>query len=306
MLGLVSATDLAAILDDPELRIADVRWSLADPAAGAAYAEAHLPGAVFVDLDTVLTAPAGPGAIPSRTRTPSSPPSAPWASTASTASWPTTTPAGRSRPACGGCSTSSVTPGSPSSMRDRCVAQHRPAADGRLPAYPAGTAWPAPPRDLAADHSPARSSRRASEHSSPLDARAPERYRGEVEPIDPIAGHIPKAVSAPTSTFLAADGRFLDRHALQERFAELGAGPGRPVAVACGSGVNACQLALARRARRPPRPPPLPRLLLGPGVARGCPSRPDRSRARYPAADPGLPGTTGPTGRPRRAGSERR
>jgi thiosulfate/3-mercaptopyruvate sulfurtransferase len=63
--SLISAAELAALLDDPDQRIADVRWSLAAPAAGrAAYAEAHLPGAVFVDLDTVLTAPVGPGRHP--------------------------------------------------------------------------------------------------------------------------------------------------------------------------------------------------------------------------------------------------
>jgi len=60
--SLVSAADLVAHLHGPDLRIADVRWSLAAPAAErAAYAEANLPGAVFVDLDTVLTAPTGPG-----------------------------------------------------------------------------------------------------------------------------------------------------------------------------------------------------------------------------------------------------
>jgi thiosulfate/3-mercaptopyruvate sulfurtransferase len=88
-----------------------------------------------------------------------------------------------------------------------------------------------------------------------LDARAPERYRGEIEPIDPVAGHIPTAVNAPTATFLEADGRFLPAEALAARFAALGAAANagsasgdRPVVVSCGSGVNACQLALAMRA----------------------------------------------------------
>ncbi len=64
-MSLISATELAALLDDPDLRIADARWSLSAPAAGrAAYAAAHLPGAVFVDLDTVLAAPTGPGRHP--------------------------------------------------------------------------------------------------------------------------------------------------------------------------------------------------------------------------------------------------
>ncbi|MGY1616911.1 sulfurtransferase [Geodermatophilus sp. SYSU D00691] len=72
-----------------------------------------------------------------------------------------------------------------------------------------------------------------------LDARAAERYRGEVEPVDPRAGHVPGAVSAPTTANLAADGTFLPAAALRERFAALGVAAGRPVAVYCGSGVTA-------------------------------------------------------------------
>jgi thiosulfate/3-mercaptopyruvate sulfurtransferase len=78
-----------------------------------------------------------------------------------------------------------------------------------------------------------------------LDARAGERYRGEVEPIDPVAGHIPGAVSAPTSDNLGADGRFLPADALALRFAGLGAAPGSEVGVYCGSGVSAAQQVLA-------------------------------------------------------------
>jgi thiosulfate/3-mercaptopyruvate sulfurtransferase len=72
-----------------------------------------------------------------------------------------------------------------------------------------------------------------------LDARARERYRGEVEPIDPRAGHVPGAVSAPTSDNLDRDGRFLPTDALRARFAALGTRRGRQVAVYCGSGVTA-------------------------------------------------------------------
>lgn len=72
-----------------------------------------------------------------------------------------------------------------------------------------------------------------------LDARAGERFRGEVEPIDPRAGHIPGAVSAPTSENLAADAMFLPGAQLRARFAALGIAPGSDVAVYCGSGVTA-------------------------------------------------------------------
>jgi len=72
-----------------------------------------------------------------------------------------------------------------------------------------------------------------------LDARAAERYRGELEPIDPRRGHIPGALSAPTAENLAPDGRFLGAAALRARFEALGAAPGRPIGVYCGSGVSA-------------------------------------------------------------------
>ncbi|MHA7305391.1 sulfurtransferase [Arthrobacter sp. TMN-49] len=72
-----------------------------------------------------------------------------------------------------------------------------------------------------------------------LDARARARYRGEVEPIDPRAGHIPGALSAPTTENLAADKRFLPVAELRARFAALGVVQGSAVAVYCGSGVTA-------------------------------------------------------------------
>ena len=76
-----------------------------------------------------------------------------------------------------------------------------------------------------------------------LDARAAERYRGETEPIDPRAGHIPGALNAPTGENLREDGRFKDPAELRERFAALGAdaaaGAEGRVAAYCGSGVTA-------------------------------------------------------------------
>ena len=78
-----------------------------------------------------------------------------------------------------------------------------------------------------------------------IDARAPERYRGEVEPIDPVAGHIPGAVNVPTESNLALEGRFRRPNSLRETYAEVGATAGADVAVYCGSGVTAAHDVLA-------------------------------------------------------------
>lgn len=77
-----------------------------------------------------------------------------------------------------------------------------------------------------------------------LDVRAPERYRGETEPLDPVAGHIPGARNLPTLRHLDADGKLLDRDTVLASFAEVGVTPGTPVAAYCGSGVTAAHTAL--------------------------------------------------------------
>ena len=290
-MSLISATDLAAILDDPGLRIADVRWSLAAPAAGrVAHAEAHLPGAVFVDLDTVLAAPIGPG------RHPLPAPAAFVAAlgalgigrehrvvvyddadgTVAARLWWMLDVLGHERV----------------SVLDGGIAAWR---DGGLPLtadvrpFDTASPWPGLPRTWPRTIPREELAPRLGTLTL-LDARAPERYRGEVEPIDPIAGHIPSAVNAPTATFLGTDGRFLPADALAARFralggatgaadADAGSAPGdRPVVVSCGSGVNACQLALAMRAAGLPDP------LLYPG------SYSDWCRAGMPIATGEAPG----------------
>jgi thiosulfate/3-mercaptopyruvate sulfurtransferase len=107
-----------------------------------------------------------------------------------------------------------------------------------------------------------------------VDARAAVRYRGESEPIDPVAGHVPGAYNVPVLEFTGADGRWLPPEQLAERFAgvdvaaDLPANPdpaapgdaGRPVAAYCGSGITAAALVLAAEQaglRPPERPLPL-------------------------------------------------
>jgi len=78
-----------------------------------------------------------------------------------------------------------------------------------------------------------------------LDARAPERYRGLVEPVDPRPGHIPGAVSLPWMTLLDADGKLAGVAELRRAFAELGLLNADDLVASCGSGVTACMLLIA-------------------------------------------------------------
>ena len=78
-----------------------------------------------------------------------------------------------------------------------------------------------------------------------VDARAPERYRGEVEPVDPVAGHVPGAVNVPTDENVGADGRFRSARELRDTYAAVGASAGAGVAAYCGSGVTAAHDVLA-------------------------------------------------------------
>jgi thiosulfate/3-mercaptopyruvate sulfurtransferase len=263
--SLISVAELAAALDDPDLRIADVRWSLAAPTAGrVAYAAAHLPGAVFVDLETVLTAPVGPGRHPL-------PDPATFAAalgalgvgrghrvvayddvggTVAARLWWMLDALGQAGAAVldGGIEAWQAA-GQPVTAAVPAFAAAEP-----VPTPGAGSAWP---RTIDRVALAARLG-----GVTILDARARERYRGDLEPIDRIPGHIPTAQSLPTTALLAGDGRFLEPAALTARFEGVGVGaprtgearPGGPVVVSCGSGVNACHLALGMRAAGLPDP----------------------------------------------------
>jgi len=120
-----------------------------------------------------------------------------------------------------------------------------------------------------------------------IDARGAPRYRGETEPIDPVAGHIPTAINAPIDGSLGPDGRLLPPEGLRARFEGLGAGRGTQVITSCGSGTSACHHSLAMRVAGLPEPI----LYVG--------SYSDWSRSGYPVttgAEPGAPPDQGSPG----------
>ena len=217
----------------------DVRWALGDPHGREHYLAEHLPGAVFVDLATELAGPADP----SRGRHPLP---ALEQFQASVRSWGVRSgdavvaydDSGNQAAARlwwllrnAGFSDVYLLDGGLAAWRGAgfdVESGERKAApgdvvltDGALPVIDAGEAASWGQRGLL------------------LDARAGERYRGDFEPVDPRAGHIPGAVSAPTTGNLGADGKFLSPAALRERFTGLGVRADVPTAVYCGSGVTA-------------------------------------------------------------------
>jgi thiosulfate/3-mercaptopyruvate sulfurtransferase len=244
---LVSVDSLAAELaSGPGPVLLDVRWRLGGPPGIDSYREGHLPGAVFTDLDEVLAAPAGPAG-----RHPLPDPKEFQAAMRAAGVGP-----GRSvvvyddgdamAAARGwwvlryyGHRDVRVLDGGYRAWHSAGLAvtttEPRPAPGG-FTAHPGAM----PVLDATAAQVVART-------GLLLDARARERYRGETEPVDPVAGHIPGAISAPTAANLNPDGTFKDAVALAARFTELGiTGPGgAAVGAYCGSGVTAAHEVLA-------------------------------------------------------------
>lgn len=234
--------------------VLDVRWTLAgaDPAS---FEQGHVPGAVFADLDRDLAAPPGEGG-----RHPL-PDAAGFATYLAGLGIAPDTPVvvGGQRDASiaarawwllrwRGVADVRVLDGGFEAWKaaglpvETCALEHsnrgRPVDVSAYDGVPVGHATPTVDADGAADLG-------AEAGSVLLDARAPERYRGEVEPMDPVPGHIPGAVNLPLAEIHAPDGRLLPADELRERLAAAGVRPGVPVAASCGSGVTACALILA-------------------------------------------------------------
>ena len=214
----------------------DVRWALGDPNGHRHYRDGHLPGAVYVDLDTELAAPS----VPAEGRHPLPDIEA---LQAAARRWGIREGA---RVVAYDDSGGMAAARAWWLLRWAGVADVR-LLDGGLGAWrgelETGSGAGPEPGDVVLRPGGLPTLTMDEAGAFPrtgvlLDARAGERYRGEQEPVDPRAGHIPGAVSAPTSDNLAPDGRFRTRDELVARFAELGA-TGAPVGVYCGSGVTA-------------------------------------------------------------------
>ncbi|WP_018656932.1 sulfurtransferase [Actinomadura flavalba] len=242
---LIDVPSLDRLLGEPPAPVLlDVRWSLTGPPGAEAYRRGHLPGAVFVDLDRDVAGEPGAGG-----RHPLPDPDA-FAgvmrragltearsvvvydeadSTAAARLWWTLRYFGHERVR--------VLDGGYRAWHDagRPVTTDEPApASGDFTPRPGGLPL------LDADGAAA-----LARDGVLLDARAPERFRGETEPVDPVAGHVPGAVNAPTQGNVGVDGRFLPPDVLRERFAAFGATDAEEVGAYCGSGVTAAHEVLA-------------------------------------------------------------
>ncbi|MFG3498203.1 sulfurtransferase [Streptomyces sp. NPDC047928] len=221
--------------------VLDVRWELGGPPGRPAYEAGHIPGAVYVDLDADLAGP--PGAAG---RHPLPDPevfgAAMRAAGVSAGSPVVVYDGGQGWAAARAWWLLRWTGHTDVRVLDGGLAAWRGALSTRVPVPVPGDFTPRPGALPLLDAEGAGALARS---GLLLDARAAERYRGDVEPIDPVAGHIPGAASAPTTENVAEDGRFLPAEALAARFRELGAGDATEVGVYCGSGVSGAHEVLA-------------------------------------------------------------
>jgi len=241
---IVSADTLADWLDDADLRVVDTRFSLVDPAAGQrAYDSGHVPGAIYAHLDNDLSGPVSPKT--GRHPLPEAAPFAEWLG----------------RVGIGSANTVVAYDDGSGAIAARLWWMlrwlgHRRVAvlDGGIAAWidgghPVSAAAPrAGPADFVPRPDPGMivTTEQVREQLCAgdlllVDARERERFLGETEPIDRVAGRIPGAVSFPFRDNLTTTGHLLGREQLRSRWsARLGATAPSDVACMCGSGVTAC------------------------------------------------------------------
>lgn len=259
---LINVADAANRIGDPDWLFVDCRYTLGDYGKGRRdYEAGHLPSALFASLDDDLASPHVPG----RTGRHPLPEKQDWVATLSR--WgiePSTQvvayDAGVGQSAAGrlwwmlkwaGHDRVAVLDGGiPRWVAAGHLLTTAPSSHRQARGFTPG--W----RDEMQVSAAELSARIAAGEVTVLDARAAERFRGEVEPIDPVAGHIPGAISAPFSANITAEGVMAPVSDLSKRFDALA--PGRraeDVIVYCGSGVSAIQnlLAFARAGRGIPR-----------------------------------------------------
>jgi thiosulfate/3-mercaptopyruvate sulfurtransferase len=242
---LIAVADAAAQLAQPQPpTVLDVRWRLGGPPGRDAYGDGHLPGAVFVDLDADLCGP--PGAAGRH---------------------PLPDPADLQA----ALRAAGVRAGHPVIVYDDGDGQAaarlwwtlRWAGHDQVSVLDGGyAAWVAAGRPVTTDEvTPAAGDIEVHPGGLPvldatdaaklaadgvlIDARIGPRYRGETEPVDPVAGHLPGAVNLPNSELAAPDGRLLPVADLSAAFASVGVDPAAPVGAYCGSGVSAARTILA-------------------------------------------------------------
>lgn len=245
---LIEPAELAALLEaDEPIVIADIRWRLSEPQGRPEYEAGHLPGAQYVDLESELSGPHRAGEAGGRHPLPD--PAAFSAamrgigvdpetlvvaydadtSLAACRLWWLLTDAGHERVR--------VLNGGFAAW----VADARPVETGPGRSVSPGTFVARPGQRVQIDGGALFAAMDAGNPPALVDVRAAERFRGEVEPLDPVAGHIPGAINLPSTGNLDDRGRFRPAEQLAGRFAGVGEAP----VLYCGSGVTAAHSLLA-------------------------------------------------------------
>ena len=238
---LIDVEGLTALMTAGECALLDVRYRMGGPPGADEYARGHIPGAAYVDLETALASAPGPGG-----RHPLPEPAGfeeamraagvrndvpvvvydDWAGRAAARCWWLLRWAGHEdvRVLDGGWSAWVLTGLDQSDVQKSPQPGDFSVRPGLLPVLAVHQVLGLVERGVL------------------VDARNPERFRGEVEPVDPVAGHIPGAVNVPTGDNLTEDGRFRSPEDLREVYAMA---EGQQVAAYCGSGVTATHDILA-------------------------------------------------------------